>query len=146
MKKKQHITAFYLETLLLILVFVAIILVLTHIFGIARAQSSGARLLTNAVRLAENGAEALSASRSEGELLALLDEAGNASLREDGAGVTAYYDTDMRPDPAGRLRLDVSWEPEGDGLVRSVVTVRLREAAEPIYGLDTAVYLKEGAA
>lgn len=146
MKKKQHITAFYLETLLLILAFIAIILVLTHIFGIARSQSSGARLLTNAVCLAENAAEAVSASRDEGELLALLNENGNAAPMDDGAGVTAYYAADMTPDPAGRLRLDVSWEPEGDGLVRSVVTVRLREAAEPIYVLDTAVYLKEGAA
>ena len=46
MKKQEHITAFYVETLLLILVFIAIILVLTHVFGLGKVQSSRAKLLT----------------------------------------------------------------------------------------------------
>ena len=39
MKRNGHITAFYLETLLLIVVFIGIILVLTQVFGLGRVQS-----------------------------------------------------------------------------------------------------------
>ena len=46
--RKNHITAFYVETLLLILVFITIILVLTHVFGLGRAQSAAARELNDA--------------------------------------------------------------------------------------------------
>ena len=52
MKKNGHITGFYLETLLLIVVFIAIILVLTQVFGLAQVQSVRAKQLTEAVTLA----------------------------------------------------------------------------------------------
>ena len=81
MKRKQHITAFYLETLLMIVVFISIILVLTRVFGSARVQSVEAKQLTSAVTLAQNTAEAVSASRSPEELLQILNEDGNARLR-----------------------------------------------------------------
>lgn len=146
MKRKGHITAFYLETLLLILVFVAILLVLTSVFGMAKAQSSEAKLLTNAVTLAGNAAEAVSASDSEDTLLALLNENENAETMKDTAGVTARYDTEMRPDPDGKLRLDVTWLPErveAGTMVRSVIMVYWANQPEPVYRLDTAVLLKE---
>ena len=57
MKKNGHITGFYLETLLLIVVFIAIILVLTQVFGLAQVQSVRAKQLTEAVTLAGNAAE-----------------------------------------------------------------------------------------
>ena len=65
MKKYSHITGFYLETLILITVFVSIILVLTQVFGLAQLQSTRARQLTGAVALAGNAAEEVSASISE---------------------------------------------------------------------------------
>lgn len=145
--KKQHITAFYLETLLLILVFVAIILVLSQIFGIGKAQSSQAKLLTNAVCLAGNGAEAVSASGSEAELQALLDQNGNTAWRQgDPPVLSVRYDTDMRPDPAGRLRMDITWVPGGETeerFVTSTISVYYGEQTKPVYALDTAVFLGE---
>ena len=54
MKQKAQTTSFYVETLLLIAVFVAIILGLTQIFGLAEAESSRSEQLTGAVMLAEN--------------------------------------------------------------------------------------------
>ena len=51
MKRNHAVTAFYLETLLLIVVFLGIILVLTQVFGLARIQSASARQLTEAVTL-----------------------------------------------------------------------------------------------
>ena len=62
MKKNGHITAFYLETLLLIVVFIGIILILTQVFGLGRVQSVEAGRLTDAVILAQNAAEAVSAA------------------------------------------------------------------------------------
>ena len=101
MKKKQHITAFYLEALMMIVVFISIILVLTQVFGSARSQSAGARRLTEAVTLAQNTAEAVSASSPPQDLQQILGGASCADLSEDGAAgeatVTVWYDTDMRP-------------------------------------------------
>lgn len=146
--RKQQITAFYLETLLLIVVFVGIILVLTRVFGIARQESRSAKLLTDAVCLAENAAEAVSASDSPEQLLEILDGGGNATLAEkDGHPVvTVSYDTDMTPDPAGPLRLDVTWEPSASAagtMVDSVITARYAGQEEPVYSIRTAVFLRE---
>lgn len=141
--KKHHITAFYLETLLLILVFVSIILVLTDVFGLGHVQSVSAEELNTAVCLAQNAAEAVSASDSVEGLLALLDEGGNAEIMPDAAGVAARYDAAMEPDPAGVFRVEARWLPEDGGLVRSVIEVRRAERAEPVYTLNTAVYLRE---
>lgn len=140
MKKQQHITSFYLETLLLIAVFIAIILVLTHVFGLGRTQSSEAKLLTNAVSLAQNAAEAVSAADSPETVVAILDENGNVSL--DGDTVQARYDTNMRPDANGSMCVDVTWEPDGK-LVSSTITVTYGDDVEPVYTLTTATYTEE---
>ena len=89
MKRNGQITAFYFETLLLIVVFLLIILVLTQVFGLARQQTAAARQLTDAVVLAGNAAEAVSASRDPAELCSLLNENGNAEVLPDTSGVTA---------------------------------------------------------
>ena len=145
MKKDGHLTGFYLETLFMITVFIGIILILTQVFGLSKLQSGAARHLTEAVTLAENAAEAVSASHSVEELAGLLNENNNAALLGDTAGVTARYDTTLNPDPAGSLRLDVLWLPEGNGgtLVKSAILVYTDADAEPIYRLDTAVFLPE---
>ena len=54
-----------METLLLILVFIAIILVLTRVFGLGRATGNQATRLNNAVSLASKAAEAFSAAQLE---------------------------------------------------------------------------------
>lgn len=138
MKRKQHITAFYLETLLMIVVFISIILVLTRVFGGARARSAEAKRLTAAVTLAQNAAEAVAASADPRELWELLDADGNAVLQEDAATgqalVTAVYDADMKPVPLpeevrqaagawsaesllrqGDLVVEAAWNPAGEG-------------------------------
>ena len=45
MKKKQHITAFYMEMLVLTAVFIVVILILTQVFALSRGQSARALLL-----------------------------------------------------------------------------------------------------
>ena len=126
---KKHITAFYLETLLLVAVFVAIILVLTGIFGVARAESSQAEHLTKAVLLAENAAEAVSVSGSLEVVRALLDERGDSEVN---GNVLTVYEED--------LQADITWEPEGS-VVSSSVTVYWNGKA--IYTLKTAAHVQE---
>lgn len=148
MKRNGQITAFYFETLLLIVVFLAIILVLTQVFGLARQQTAAARQLTDAVMLAGNAAEAVSVSADPGELLALLNENGNAAERPDSSGVTVRYDDGKNPDPLGAYRVDVSWQPEKTEkgtMVTSVIQVLHGESEEPVYSLETASFREEGA-
>ena len=143
MKKQSRFTAFYLETLILIVVFIAIILVLTQVFGLARVQSVKARQLTDAVVLAGNAAEAVSASRTEEELLELLNERDNAIAMPDDAGITARYDERLQPDASGGYRVDVSWVPEETEtgtMIRSVVEVHWNDGEIPIYLLETEAF------
>lgn len=140
MKKQSHITGFYLETLMLIVVFVLIILVLTQVFGLAQLQSTRAKQLNGAVILAQNAAEAAAASETPEELLKLLNDNDNAVLMADTAGVTACYDSDMNPDAEGNYRVDVTWLPEETEngiLVHSVAEVRCEDAEAPLYRLET---------
>ena len=142
--RQAHNTAFYIETLLMIVAFVAVILVLTRTFGEARRESARAKELTDAVILAQNAAEAVSASENLEDLARLLDETiaapylGRPSIEvRDGKLFAASED--------GYIT-EVSWEPrmEASGtLVSSTITVRLAGSADPIYALDTAVYLRE---
>lgn len=154
MKKNHSVTAFYIETLLLIVVFLSIILVLTQIFGLARMQSASARQLTDAVTLAGNAAEAFSGSESKNAMLQLFNERDNAGALPEGNGVFARYDASLQPDADGAFRVEVTWEAEPDpaegesaasgnapaGLVRSVIRVLYGEDGREVYRLETAAY------
>lgn len=143
MKEKSATTAFYLETLLLVLAFAAMVLTMARMFGVARARSREAGVLTNAVCLAENAAEAFSASTDPETLAALLDEGGN--VRQENGQIVAGYNTDMSPNVTGEppLRLTVTWESstEDARFVTGRIDVRDTAGAAVIYHLDTAVFL-----
>lgn len=160
--KHEHITAFYIETLLLIVSFVLVILMLTNVFGLGKRESSRAQDLTNAVRLAETGAEAFAAAEGPAELAEILDE-GNVTLASTSsqypvppkdrlpALIFAYYDKDLQPVPEDQsvYRLVISWTPDdktasGDSvLANGTVSVNRTGSDEDLYSLDTAVYIQE---
>lgn len=151
MKKDNHITAFYIEVLLLTLVLIGIVLVLTQIFALGRKESASARELTDAVCLAQNAAEAFSASDSGEELRARLDENGNTALvyGDNGPVVTAGYDAALQGDRDGRFRLTAAWEEESaeaGRLIRCTITVTSAADGREIYSLRTALFRKEAAA
>ena len=125
MKKGQSVTAFYVESLLLILVFVGILLALTQIFGLSRSESVQAKLLTNAVTLAQNAADSLIASgdKREGEFV-------------------DYYSDDMTPDPNGPLSVHGTWIREGD-MMRGTVLVYDSRQKEPLFSLPLSRYVGE---
>ena len=126
---RKQLTAFYMETLLLLAAFMAIILVLVSVFGGARQQSTQAAQLTHAVRLAENAAEAVASVDSVDALQDLLGQGGG--MRLDGSVLTVLYDD---------YELAITWEPEG-ALVNSAITVSRN--GEEIYTLETAVYIRK---
>lgn len=141
MEKREQITSFYVETLVLITVFIAVILVLTRVFGLAARESAGAAQRTAAVRLAENAAEMVSASRDAAQLQELLDR-GSGCVRLTPEGVTGRYGRDLLPDAEGAYEVSVTWEEDGAGLVNSRITV-LYGGETPLYTLETAVYTGE---
>ena len=140
MKKNGPITAFYLETLLLIVVFIGIILVLTQVFGLSRTQSREARRLTDAVILAQNGAEAVSAKSPQEAAALLAQETGTWGTAVKGNGFLVRFDRSLRPDPEGNYTVLVSWDDEGDGFVRSQINVFYGAERNPLYTLGTAAF------
>ncbi len=143
--KKQQMTAFYFEALLLALIFVAMILVLTGVFGEARIRSAEAGRLTGAVTVAANAAEALAAAESPEDLAVLLDEGGNT--RPTAEGLEAGYDAEGRPFAGEKppLLLRLAWErsPEDPALIYG--RIRVYAGEDLLYSLDTAAG-KEAAA
>ena len=147
---KKRITGFYVETLVLIAVFICIILVITQAFGAAKVKSTEAKLLTNSVALAENAAEAMSASADMDELAKLLDR-GNVRIDSGGEILEARYDRDMNPDPEGELKVTVQWSPvspvggdDGAGvpdMAYGHISVTDTASGKEIYSLDTASHL-----
>ena len=135
--KGQHITSFYMETLVLALIFIAVILVLTKVFALSGQMSGKAKVLTNAVHLAENAAEALAASDSLEMLAVLLEEDGQEVLQ-------ARYDEKMKPAADGSFLVEVLWVPEAgneNGLTQGVINVSREDSGEQLYMLKTAVYM-----
>ena len=153
MSKDRHMTAFYLETVLMVIIFVLVIAALAQVFSLARTESRQAQQLTNAVCLAQNAAEAVAAAGSVQELGQLLQENGNVTTEPD--GLTAWYDEALQPVSAeaaamepSAIRMEVTWEPgkkaPGAGtMVNSAIAVYAGAAQEPVYTLDTGVYLRE---
>lgn len=125
---RKQITSFYLESLLLIALFTAILLVLLGVFTGAKAQSAQAEQLTRAVLLAEDAAEALAASDSAESLQALLNEEDNARL--DGNVLIVSHDG---------YEVNITLSPEGAMLYGDIRVIR---NGQELYALETAVCVR----
>ena len=156
MNKERSMTAFYLETLLMVLIFVVVIVIISQVLGLAKEKSREADQLNSAVCLALNAAEAVEAADSPKALGKLLDETGSASVtRQDGTPTLAiWYDGSMQPlteeeanAAEDALRMEVTWEPEEQRtgtFVRSQIRVYAKAGqAEPVYTLEAGAYRRE---
>ncbi len=145
MNRQKHITSFYIETIVMILIFVMVILILTQVFGASRKESVEAMRLTDAVCLAENAQTAVTASGSASELAELLDN-GNETLREESGQtvIDCFYDRDLKPSKEGAYRLTVTWKQKAgqEGFVPGTIEVYYQNEDLPTYSLDTGVYVK----
>ena len=137
MKQGKRMTAFYLETLLLVVAFAAVILVLIQCFAASERSRRQARELNDAVYLARNAAEAAAEAGDTAELLELL---GGNAVAENSAMVLRYNET-LEPDGGGIYRVRISWEiPVGAGRTVSYdITVENAETGTELFDLSTAV-------
>lgn len=148
MKQKSHLTSFYVETLLMVLIFTGMIVLLSSVFSLARVQSVRSRRLTNAVCLAQNAAEAVAASTSVQDVLEILEEENNGELTEENGSPAAVflYDDDMNADAGGVCSVTVTWEKtDRDDFVVSNITVAHDGENAPVYELRTGVWIPGGA-
>ena len=143
--KKQQFTSFYLEALLLIVVFVAMILVLTGVFGAARVQSTRARQLSQAVTLAANAAEAVSASDDLAKTAELLDQGGNVRMKDGLLEADYLLSGAPSPNGPGALHLTVKTAPSADDPLLESAKIEVYVTGEevPLYTLETSFFRKE---
>ena len=159
--KHEHITAFYIETILLIVCFIAVILLLTNVFGLGKLESTKAKDLTNSVRLAESAAEMFAAAEGPAELGRLLGSEETATVASVSsqyplpdrdrmeALIFAYYDKDLQPvsEEQSFYTVLIAWKPQTNKdatLANAKISVsRTGSTEEPIYELETAVYIQE---
>ena len=148
MRKTRGTTAFYLETLLLILFLLASLTVLVKVMGTAKQMSRAARELSASAGIAQSAAEQFAASTGDGQLAEML----GAQQAEDGA-LTAWYDAAGLPlapaqgagAAAYQLELFLERTPQGTGTMRSVRLVVLRAAdGTQLYELYTQKYQPGG--
>ena len=112
--KHAHVTAFYLETLLMILVFVAVILMLTQVFGGSRKLSAEAGYLSDAATISESISAAVRASGDEEELIEILNGTAGADAAVTagvgvGAAVGALQDVSRPSSSVTRSRIERSF-------------------------------------
>lgn len=138
MRDKHRITAFYMEMLLLVVVFTGVILIISGVFAAAKEQSSNARALNGAVRLAENAAEIVAGTDDRSEMVDLLGGNDSAACHLESQKLLARYNWNMESDPDGAFLVEVTWE-EKDGLVDYDITVTWQDG-EPVYELKTSVF------
>lgn len=147
MKKttEGHITAFYIEALLLVITFVAIILVLSKVFSASLKRSQEAVTLTTAVALSQKAAEAFSYGKTPEKTAEVLNDGGNVVWDAASQKVIGTYAKEGTPDPNGPLRLEMTFEEEQDDqdLLRICQISVTDETGKLIYSLSEAVYLKE---
>ena len=127
--------AFYIGTLAMVVMLLIVSLTVLRVFGAARADSRRAELLTKSVVLAENAAEAFSASDSPETLCGLLG--GELAQTDGGYSVSVRYDEDMNAQSDGTIVLCVEWQQEG---LLASGTVTVSSGGEILYTLETAVY------
>ena len=140
--KHAHVTAFYLETLLMILVFVAVILMLTQVFGQSRKLSAEAGYLSDAATISESVSAAVRASSDEDELFAALNWAEEKS-GADVPTIEVRFGEDLMPAVDGPYHVTVTWEStegaRGD-YVESEITVNRTGIDEPLLTTHTGTY------
>lgn len=149
--KHAHVTAFYLETLLMILVFVAVILMLTQVFGQSRKLSAEAGYLSDAATISESVSAAVRASEDEEQLLAILTLAAGETKEAparmvEGAAVPTVevtFNEDLAPAADGPYTVTATWEKtegaRGD-YVESEITVYRDGIEDPVLTTKTGTY------
>ena len=144
-KDTGHVTAFYVETLVMIVVLMSILLILASVFGMSRNESVRAKRLTEAVTIAQNVAEAVSVS---GDFEACCEELSleNSSLNTEGEKEEEFTGRYLWKEASGKqkasyyfVRVMRSWK--DTDLAEHQIRVFDSEGKDLIYELNTSCYL-----
>ncbi len=130
MKKRSNLSL-GIEIIAILAVFIMSITILSKAFVTARGKSVSAARLSDAVTLASNGADVFLSCEDDKEIYEVLNENGNAQLKED---VSVFYDDDLKADPNGLFRMDIISRENGDFIDADII-VYYNE--EEIYRINT---------
>ncbi|MBQ6149302.1 MAG: hypothetical protein IJI83_07165 [Oscillospiraceae bacterium] len=135
--KKGNMT-FAVELMVMLVVFIAVIEVTVAVYAKARSLSLDARHLSDATILASNGAEVFLAADSDEEIIEILNRNNNVTADKS---ISITYDDDLKPDPEGRMRMEIERQTEND-FVKGQITVFYDD--KQIYDLHTGYVLNGG--
>ena len=138
MKRNGHVTAFYVETLVMIAVLMGILLILASVFGLSRRESVHARRLTEAVTAAQNVAETLSVSRDFGSCCQKL---GLEDISLDSGEEGQEECSGSLKDASCFVRVLRKWK--SGTMAEHEIRIYDASGQELIYELDTSCYLPE---
>ena len=136
MKQKQNF-GFYMETIIMLLVFMIAISNIVRVFTASYGKSRNAEHLTDAVILASNGAELVLASQSPEEIMSVLKDAGPEL--EDSV-ITAHFDDNLEMSKDGPIEMKIDWQETEADFAHAVITVSY--SAMELYTLTTGKYLE----
>lgn len=139
MKDRRRTTAFYMEMILLVAVLTGVVLMLADVFTTAKEQSSQAKTLTTAVRLAENAAEIVAGIQDRSEMVDMLGGGDSAACHLEMQKILARFNSSLAPDPDGGYCVEITWI-DYDGLISYNISVTWQEDSEQVYNLKTAVF------
>ncbi|MBR0462554.1 MAG: hypothetical protein IJJ00_07575 [Erysipelotrichaceae bacterium] len=132
-KKEKYV--FYLETFILTLSFIAVILVLSQMFGRSINVSLEAKRLNDAVILSGNTAEVFKSCKDKDDLDAFLKEEFN--LETEGEDRVIYFNDDLKADKNGDYKIVLKIVKD-DELKEALIKAYYK--GEEIYDLEVASY------
>ena len=149
-KGKTYLTAFYVETLLMILIFVSVLLVLSRVFAAAGNARLQAQRLNHAVYLAENAEAAVLAAGSPEELAELLSaaEPKTTAVTDNPQTPELYYDAkEPFAGESGRLpyhvHVRINRTAAREDIIPCEIDVYYDTDEVPLYSLQSAMRGKE---
>ena len=137
MKQKQNF-GFYMETIIMLLVFMVAIPNIVRVFTASYGTSRNAERLTDAVILASNGAELVLASHSPEEIMTVLEDAGP---KLEDTVITAHFDDNLEMSKDGPIEMKIDWQETEADFAHTVITISY--SGKELYELETGRYLEE---
>lgn len=135
MNRRQG-TAFYIEVIVMLLVFMIVIQTLVRVFASSRRSAFEAERLSDAVTLASNCAEIVLASDSAEEVAEVLQDAG---AKGNETVISARFDDNLEMNPEGKMEVLIDWQKKEEDFSHAVITVSY--SGEQLYELTTGKYL-----
>ena len=147
MKEKRSIV-FITELLVMFVILLVVISVITRLFILNRSRSLDARHLTEAVILAEDTAEVISAADDEDdafELIKSMEVTESAEIKDGAIECGMKFTGEDKKTDRYRVTVIINDDEKTRGSYRTgTILVYYGDGSEPIYTLDTGSFVKAG--